>query len=184
VYDFVPKPKQQEAMNWIQENTFATPAWMLERDILDRIEGIGSVSRIGSAQENTLNQILSASRLARMFENEAINGSDAYTPIEMMSDLRNGLWSELRSGQTIDIYRRNLQRAYIERMHYLMTEEPSGRFGGVDVSQSDIRPLVLAELKTLRTQVRNGLNRTTDRNSRYHLEDAIERIDLILDPNG
>ncbi|MCA6075181.1 zinc-dependent metalloprotease [Fulvivirga sedimenti] len=185
VYEFVPKEKQKRAMTWLQENTFATPTWMLERDIIDRIEGVGSVERISNAQENTLNQVLDPARLERMFENEAMNGSDAYTPIEMMSDLRNGIWSELRSGSTIDIYRRNLQRAYIARMHYLMTEEPSGRFGGsVDMEKSDIRPLVRAELKTLRTQVRNGLNRTTDRLSRYHLEDAIERIDMILDPNN
>jgi len=185
VYDFVPKEKQKEAMNWLQENTFATPTWMLERDILERTEGIGSVERIGNAQESTLNNLLSPDRLTRMFENEAINGADAYTPIEMMSDLRNGIWSELRSGAEIDIYRRNLQRAYIERLNYLMTEDETSGFGGrVNISKSDIRPLVRAELKSLRQQIRNGLNRTTDRNSRYHLEDAVERIDLILDPNS
>ncbi|MEJ2003776.1 MAG: zinc-dependent metalloprotease, partial [Cyclobacteriaceae bacterium] len=98
---------------------------------------------------------------------------------------RNGIWSELRSGAEIDIYRRNLQRAYIERMKYLMTEEESSGFGGrVDISKSDIRPLVRAELRNLREQISNGLNRTTDRISRYHLQDAAERIDLILDPNS
>ncbi len=185
VYDFVPKEKQKEAMTWLQENTFATPTWMLERDILERIEGIGSVDRIGNAQENTLNQILSPDRLARMFENEALNGSDAYTPIEMMSDLRNGIWSELRSGSEIDIYRRNLQRAHIERMKYLMSEDEFRSFRSrVNISKSDIRPLVRAELVNLREQIRNGINRTTDRMSRYHLQDALERIDLILDPNS
>ena len=185
VYEFVPKARQQEAMAWLQENTFATPTWMLDRAILDRTEGVGSVERVRRAQENTLNQLLSPARMGRIFENEAVSGSDAYTAIEMMGDLRNGLWSELRSGQTIDIYRRNLQRAYIERLNYLMTEEPSNNFGAsIDVSQSDIRPLVRAELKSLRTQVSNGLSRTTDRMSRYHLEDAIARIDDILDPNN
>ena len=185
VYEFVPKARQQEAMAWLQENTFATPTWMLDRAILDRTEGVGSVERVRRAQENTLNQLLSPARMGRIFENEAVSGSDAYTAIEMMGDLRNGLWSELRSGQTIDIYRRNLQRAYIERLNYLMTEEPSNNFGAsIDVSQSDIRPLVREELKSLRTQVSNGLSRTTDRMSRYHLEDAIARIDDILDPNN
>jgi hypothetical protein len=183
VYEFVPKARQKEAMNWLLENTFETPTWVLDRDILDRIEGAGSVERLRGAQVSTLNQLLDPMRLARIFENEAINGANAYTAVEMMNDLRGGIWSELRTGATIDIYRRNLQRAYIERMEYLMTEEPSGRFGaGVDVSQSDIRPLVRAELKTLRTAIRNGVARTNDRLSRYHLEDAIERIDLILDP--
>lgn len=185
VYEFVAKDKQKESMTWLMENTFATPNWVLDRDILDRIEGAGSVERLRNAQVNTLNQILDPARLARIFENESINSDNAYTAVEVMNDLRTGIWSELRTGADIDIYRRNLQRAYIERMEYLMTEEPEGRFGaGVDVSQSDIRPLVRAELKTLRTSIRSGIPRTSDRLSRYHLEDAVERIDMILDPNN
>ena len=101
--------------------------------------------------------------------------------------------SELRNGKKIDIYRRNLQRAYIERWSYLMTTE-NQRFlqhldvslGGtsVNVSQSDIRAVVRAELKSLQSAVRSGANRTSDRMSKIHLQDALERIDAILNPNG
>ena len=52
----------------------------------------------------------------------------------------------------------------------------------VDVSQSDIRPIVRAELKNLQRNIRNAIPRTSDRMTRYHLEDAVERISLILDP--
>ena len=184
VYQYVPKDVQQKAMNWMLKETFSTPTWMLNEDVLNRIEGAGTVERIRSLQVRALNQVLDQGRLARLIEAEAKLGSATYTPIEMMQDLRNGLWSELRRGNRVDTYRRNLQRAYIERMHHFMTEEQKNSFGNtkVDVSQSDIRPLVRAELKALRTQVRNGLGRTSDRMTRYHLEDAIERIDLILDP--
>ena len=143
------------------------------------------MERITNAQVNTLNQVMSPDRLARMAEAEAIHGDETYTPLEMMADLRTGIFSEVRRGSAIDIYRRNLQRAYIARMEYLMSEESeSNRRGGVDVAQSDIRPMVRAELKTLRTSLRNGVSRTSDRMTRYHLEDAVARIDAILDPNG
>ena len=128
-----------------------------------------------------------------MIENEAVNGRDAYSLVDMMADLRKGIWSELPRGRKIDTYRRSLQRAYIERLAFIMNNEQApdnfpARFRrfrvstDVNVSQSDIRPVVRAELKSLRSSVRGAISRTSDRMSRYHLEDALERIDHILDP--
>ncbi len=191
VYEPVPESKQREAMAWLQKETFSTPQWMINTDVLRRIEGAGAVERVRNFQVNTLNQLLSASRLQRLIEGEAILGNSTYTPLEMLRELRAGIFSELRRGQTIDTYRRNLQRAYIERMEFLMTNEQTAPpaafrnragFTAVDVSQSDIRPMVRAELKTLRAQVRAAIARTSDSMSKYHLEDALERINLILDP--
>ena len=130
-------------------------------------------------------------RMQRLLENENINGSSAYGLYDMMKDLRSGLFSELRTGRKIDIYRRNLQRAYIDRMEFIMTnDQPSVPaqfrrfFGGtrVNVSQSDIRAVVRAELKSLRSQLRSAGG--ADTMSRIHIADALERVNKILDPNG
>lgn len=40
-------------------------------------------------------------------------------------ELKAGVWTELEGRGTVDAYRRNLQRAYIERLEFLLTEEPS-----------------------------------------------------------
>ncbi len=184
VYEFVPKATQQEAMNWLLKETFSTPTWMLDKDILDRIQGDGTVENIRSLQVRALGQVLDINRLGRLIEAEAKLGTKTYTISEMMADLRNGLWSELKGGQKIDTYRRNLQRAYIDALGGVMTEDQSSGRGrsNVNLEQSDIRPTVRAELKTLRGQIRAALSRTSDKMSRYHLEDATERIDAILDP--
>jgi hypothetical protein len=52
--------------------------------------------------------------------------------------MRRGIWKEAL-GSNVTIYRRNLQRAYIERMSYLMKEEiKSGRPSDYyNVAQSD-----------------------------------------------
>ena len=191
VYTHVDKKKQKEAMKFLQAELFETPDWMLDENIFNKIEHAGSVDRIRGLQVRTLNNMLDFGRMGRIIENEALNASEAYTLIEMMGDLRKGIWSELNSGKKIDTYRRNLQRAYIKRMHFLMTEKqeqiPSQfrRFvtrTNIDVEQSDIRAVVRAELRTLRTGIRNAIGRTSDRMSRYHLQDALERINDILDP--
>ena len=165
----------------------ATQNWLIDENIFDKIESAGSVERIRRFQTRTLNNLLDFGRMGRMLENEALNGSNAYSFMEMMEDTRKGLFSEVPSRSTIDIYRRNLQRAYVERLEYLMTEEqgPASRFSTrttIDVSQSDIRAVVRAELKELKRTLQNS--RIRDRMSKIHTEDLVERIDLILEPKG
>jgi len=180
----VPKERQEESMQFLQDQLFTTPEWMIDNNILNKIENNGNVERIRGLQVRTLENVLDFGRLGRMIENETLNGKEAYTLTEMMNDLRSGIFSELRSGKKIDTYRRNLQRAYVDRLKYLLTEEQSGRRNAtsVNVSQSDIRAIARAELNTLKRSVRSAIGRTGDALSRYHLQDLMERIDLILDP--
>lgn len=187
VYTHVPKEKQEEALTFLQANLFQTPEWLLDTNIFDKIENAGSVERIRLFQTRTLNNLLDFGRMGRMLENEALNGTQAYTFLDMMAATRKGLFSELQNRSTIDIYRRNLQRAYVERLDYLMTEEQgdASRFStrtSIDVSQSDIRAVVRAELKDLKRDLQNA--RLRDRMSNIHTEDLVERINIILDPNG
>ena len=190
VYSHVSKEKQKEAMNFLYDQLFETPEWMIDQEIFNKIQFDGQVERLSNMQERTLKNLLDFGRMARLMENEEINAAKAYGLIDMMSDLRKGIWSEVYAGQNIDRYRRNLQRAYIERMEYLMTQEQSAipsRYrswisrSDIDVAQSDIRPVVRGELKTLQNQIRRVAN-SGDRLTRYHLQDALERIDLILNP--
>ncbi|TXD85603.1 zinc-dependent metalloprotease [Subsaximicrobium wynnwilliamsii] len=190
VYTPVAKEKQAEAMQFIQDNLFTTPEWLLDETIFNRIEFSGSVERVRGLQERTLNNILDLGKMQRLTEAETFNGEDAYALTDMMSDLRNGVWSELQSGKTIDTYRRNLQRAYIDRMAFLMTaKDKSGRSNStyvkataVNASQSDIRPIVRAELKSLSRSLKAA--RGADTMSKIHIADALERVDMILNPNG
>lgn len=189
VYTYVNKTHQKNCLNFINAQLFETPNWLLDKNIFDKIEYSGSTERVRRLQVRTLNNILSLGKMARMIENETLNGSDAYRLTTMMRDLRNGVWSELRSGKRIDTYRRNLQRAHIDRLGYLMTaknQRKAPAFGGyqkstsVNTSQSDIRAVVRAELKTLKRQLQAAGG--GDTMSKIHIQDAIQRINDILDP--
>ncbi|TQI69745.1 uncharacterized protein DUF5118 [Gramella sp. Hel_I_59] len=190
VYTHVDAEKQERAMEFLQEQLFTTPEWMINQDIFNKIEFDGNIERIRGMQQRTLNNLLDFGRMARLMENEEINGKDAYSLLDMMTDLRKGLWSEVYNGRSIDRYRRNLQRAYVEKMGELMTEEQDeipARYrswvtrSNVNVAQSDIRPVVRGELTTLQRQLRNTAN-SGDTLTRYHKQDLLKRIDLILNP--
>ncbi|WP_109302700.1 zinc-dependent metalloprotease [Aquimarina sp. AU474] len=191
VYTHVSKENQKRAMQFLHEQLFATPEWLLDKNIFDKIEFAGSIERIRNFQSRTLNRLLEHGRMARLIENEALNSNEAYTLLNMMTQLRSGLWSELQSGKAIDVYRRNLQRAYVDRMEFLMIKEqpkvPENirRFvvrTNVNASQSDIRAVVRAELNALRRDTRNAIGRSRDQMTRYHLQDIVERVTSILEP--
>lgn len=182
VYEVVSETDQRRAMEFLQRHAFTAPTWAYNRDILNRVNNATSVETFRGVQAGVLNNLLSPSRIARLIESERRESGDVYTAIEMMDDTRNGVFSELRANRNIDVHRRHLQRAFIERMDYLMNEEPTGFFGrNVDVSQSDIRPIVRNQLNILRRDITNRINAgNIDRVTRVHLEDARHRIDELL----
>lgn len=191
VYTHVPEAHQKACMKFLNDQLFATPTWLIDKEIFNKVDFAGSVDQLRRTQVRTLNGLLDFGRLARILENETLNGREAYSMLEMMYDLRKGVWSELARGRTIDTYRRNLQKAYIERMSYLMTEEQNqvpARFRGwlnqtsINVVQSDVRSVTRAELINLRSEVRSAIPKTSDRMSKYHLQDVLVRIDNLLDP--
>ncbi len=186
VYTHVAKAHQEKCMDFLQDELFATPEWLLDTNIFNKIENAGAVERIRKLQVSTLNNLLSFGRMARLTENETINGAQAYGLLDMMTDLRKGIFSEVSKRQSIDTYRRNLQRAYLDRMEYLMTNDhKTNHYGGtnVKVSQSDIRAVVRGELETLQKSIKNAMY-SGDTMTKYHLKDMNERIDLILNPKN
>ncbi|WP_425593531.1 zinc-dependent metalloprotease [Cellulophaga baltica] len=191
VYTPVAKERQKNSLAFVQKELFTTPEWLLDQDIFNKIEYSGSIERLRSIQVRTLDNILSLGRIARIIENETINGKEAYALTTMMKDLRTGIWSELSRGSKIDTYRRNLQKAHIDRLAYLMTAEsqtksrrssPYVKSTPLNTSQSDVRSVARAELNILKRVIKAAIGRTSDSMSKYHLQDAVVRIDQILDP--
>ena len=190
VYTQVTKAKQEEALQFLIDELFETPTWMLDENIFSKTEFSGAIERVRGLQARTLNNVLDAGRMARMIENETLNGSSkAYTLINMMRDVRKGVWSEIYAGRSIDTYRRNLQRAYLDRLDYLLNEAKNQRGAnsgyykktGININQSDVKSVARGELKRLQRDVK-AASRKGNTLTRYHLQDVVDRIDLILDP--
>lgn len=184
VYTHVDKAKQKEAMDFIQKELFTTQDWLTDDAITSRIQDFGILDRIRKLQVGTLNAILDWGRLGRVIENEALNGSEAYDLLELMTDLRKGIWEELSSRKAIDINRRSLQRAHIEKLEELMTKDASGRSASsLNASQSDIPSVARASLKVIQAEIKRAIPGTSDSMSKIHLEDCLERINVILNPS-
>jgi hypothetical protein len=193
VYSILPKARQVQAVQFLAAQAFATPTWMLNRDILSRIEHAGAVDRLRARQVGVLNNLLEPRRMQRLIEAEAAIGKEAYTLANLFTDAHAAVWTELSDGRSIDEYRRNLQRGYVDRLNYLMTQElppiPAefARFitvTNVNVGQSDIRAFARGDLEQIKRDAAAAALRTRDTATRLHLRDIVARVERILDPKG
>jgi hypothetical protein len=171
----VERERQAAAVSFLNQNAFRTPAFFLRPEILRRIEPQGVLDRIRNAQRMILNSLLESRRMARLVEQEALDGPRAYRPAEFLSDLRRGIFAELAAAETrLDPYRRNLQRLYIE----LLSDRLNGRTPAAD----DQRPLFRAELRAIAAEAARALPKAADRTTRAHLEDLRDQANRALDP--
>lgn len=184
IYDVVPKVKQQEAMLWLQSNAFDSPTWLVNIATLRNIDYTGYAERFRSLQVRHLNNVLSFDRIQRLMDAEIVGASN-YDALDLLQDMRKGIWKEASTASNVSIYRRNLQRAYIERMSFLMNEEI--KVGATrdyfNVSQSDIRGLVRGQLNILKGTLATAKSGAANAETKFHYIDCIKRIEKILDPD-
>lgn len=192
IYEIVSEEKQKEAVDFLNKQLFATPTWLIDGDIYARA-GLNGPVIIGNIQESMLNRILSTRNLGKIIDSEAKLGSKAYTILELFSDLKKGIWSELSTKKSIDVYRRNLQKSYVNILSNLLNP-PKNQGSQLSVliqvglsvpgSDNDIRSVVRGHLTNLRNEIRAATSAIPGEMSRYHLQDVSVRIDNALNPKN
>ncbi|MBO3116946.1 zinc-dependent metalloprotease [Winogradskyella sp. DF17] len=183
VYQPQDKSYQKSAVQWLQKNAFETPEWLLDETIIQNINYAGYTERIRRLQSRHLNSVLGFERLGRLIDHNAIN-SENYSAYNLLKDIRLGIWKESSLGRSVDVYRRNIQRVYLDQMKYLMTQDldPNRSRQYFNVNQSDIRALVRAELNQLKRTLIAASKTAINAETKFHYLDCIERINSILDP--
>jgi hypothetical protein len=192
VYAPTPRARQQEAVNFLNKQLFETPRWLLDDNILNKISSPNQGDPVGSIQTGMINSLLSPSRLNSLLQAAGRFGdSKVYTVQDLLADTRKEIWKELSTHAPIDVYRRNLQKAYVEDLIALAnpTPPPSAMLGpgisitfGVNTKNTDLTSLGRAELEDLRARILVAIPATPDKISRYHLKDIAERIRQALSP--
>ncbi|MBX2898513.1 MAG: zinc-dependent metalloprotease [Cyclobacteriaceae bacterium] len=197
VYEPTPKNLQRDAVAFLNRQLFETPAWIIDSKVLELTRPGAGVEQVRQMQEATLNALYDYGRMQRLIESSAVN-NNAYSLDDLFTDLRKGIWAELSTGKTTDNFRRNLQKAHVEKMISLLNPSgtpPTGGFGFsspffpaspaspvADPKKSDVISVSRAHLVALRAEVTAAIPRTTDKLSKYHLQDVLVRINQALDP--
>ena len=197
IFVLVPKIRQEEAVKYLVDSAFTTPLWVVDPEVLRRIEAVGAIDRVHNAQRAVMTALLNSARFSRLIEQEAIDGSAAYPPTEFLATVRKGIWKELDAPQVkVDAYRRALQHTYLDLVNskvnppvtvaaaaFPAQDAPGGGRGGRGGSTSaDEKPMYRAELRTLAISVNAAIPKAADHETKAHLEGVRDEIAKILDP--
>jgi hypothetical protein len=170
VFQMVPLEVQKEAMQFLKKQVFATPVWLLDTMVLARI-GESPTQTISKSQDMVLQHLLNTSTLSKLSVSEAMYGSKAYRLIDYFNDIDDAIWTELKTYAPVDIYRRNLQRSYLDRLIELAYK--SGK------DYRDVAPILKIKLKEIHGIVKKAMARTKDPITSYHLKFMEERLGQV-----
>ena len=189
----VPKSIQKEAVTFLNNQLFTTPKWLLNQDVLSKINPESGVEAIKSMQDATLSSLLAGDRIVRLIETSSAS-KDNYSVDELITDLNKGIFSELKGASSIDMYRRNVQKLYVDKLIEMLKPGtatvravPVGVTYGfttrrVNLSQTDLPSISRGQLNALKNDLKMSSARMSDRMSKYHVQDLISRIGQALDP--
>lgn len=190
VYQNTPKIKQARAIAFLNNQLFTTPEWIINNKIYN-LTGIDGVSIIQSMQSRVLNSLISSRTIYKLAKAEEELGKNAYTPLNMFNDLNNNIFKELNAAKPIDIYRRNLQRAYIRDLGELvnppkaipsMTGVSSTALSSSSGS-SDATAIARAQLMNINSRIKTAIAKSNDQMTKIHLIDLQNSIKEILENN-
>jgi hypothetical protein len=188
VYTRAPKEKQKEAVAFLQKELFTTPQWLLNNDILNKISNPVRLGSVGSVQTRVLDQILSDRVLNTLLMTEQRFGREGtYTLNEFLDDVKAGVWTELKTGKPIDIYRRSLQKNYVQNLLASIKETKENThilgilFGMPEENlpitpTSDIGSYLGFHLENLRKEILKAIPVATDKQTKDHLQYLADQI--------
>src|SRR6202000_2618829 len=166
---------------------FTTPTWLLDEGILKNIEG-NPIQVVSQSQEAVLNRITSNHTLYKLISAEAEDGQSAYKVSDLFGDMNTIVFRELKSNQVIDVYRRNLQKMYVEKLIDLVKPTPpadataallaGGRRGGAAAGPrdgakelTDVVSIAKAQLRAINSMIKTALPGASDSMTNAHLQD-------------
>jgi len=172
LFQVVGKEKQKLAMAFLQKQLFTTPDWLNDKKFF--LLSNTDFSAVGKAQQGVLGSLLSTERLSRMLAAETDFNGGGYPALEMLEDLKKGIFSELISGKTITVYRRDLQNAYIEYLVKLLASQ--------NVSQ--LNSLIRRHAFQLSAELKNAMVGKAGSVARQNFIDMQQRLKLALQRDG
>lgn len=171
-YEPVPREKQVAALNFLNEQLFKKPEWLVDVPYIFNI-----TDRPDSFLYTVVNSVVSTSgvldiaKLTRM-EQFAKQDKNTYKPEEYLSSLTSMIFEELYKGGKVDSYRRYLQRRYVSVVLNLVNAKGNNLVDG--------RTLLLAELMKISDRAKKASS--SDAVTKAHWQAIAKQISDGLEP--
>lgn len=187
VYTPVPKELQKQAVAFLHKEVFQAPVWLVDANLLNKFSKPAKREKMQRLQENAMFYILNSGRLYRMYtETMRYKKEQVYTIDELLTDVNDGIWSELKSAQpVINTNRRALQKSWLENMFTLVKDGsvvPQPGSASPDLTTTDIPAIVRSQMNEVMLKCKAAEARTTDAMTKAHLNYIAARLKKVLNP--
>lgn len=182
IYEPTPKAKQVAALQFLNRQLFTTPTWLLDKSILNKITMPLGNENVNTIQINVLNSLISPMRLNRISASANrfnLATTDYLSIDELLKEVLKTITVEMNTHANADLYRRNLQRAFVETLsNTIDLKSPTA----ASVKNTDAFTFSKIALQRFRAQIQANVALTTDATTKYHYQDLADKIKLALDP--
>ncbi len=193
----VPKAKQKDAVRFLTTHALTTPAKVLNPAIVNRFKYLGVADDVMAQQRALLDSLLGQRRIRLLMDAELLAPDNAYTALELIGDVQDGVWTELKAtAPKVDVCRRALQRAYLDILKKELVAPkddetkapqtppvpapmlPDGE--GPPNRNTDLRAVARAALTDLANRLDAAITRTRDPMTLAHLLDCRRKVETLL----
>lgn len=156
--------RQRKAVKFLLERGFTRPDALLDPQVLWRMAPYGGADALQDTNQKLLAQLVNEDVFHRMAEAATFPGAvGTYQGADLLYDLNDGLFIELMQARpVIDLYRRDLQRAYVK----LLVSSLSSSEG-----PSEFRVALRSGLGDLGSKLDQTMSKVRDPKTRAHLKD-------------
>lgn len=187
VYAPVSKANQKAAIAFLNQEVFNTPEWILDPTVLNKFKKPAKKEEVTRMQDEALYQLVKSSRLFRMnVATMRFGKENTYTVDEMLTDLIDGLFVEVKTGKSVDGNKRFMQKTFVGYLLRNLAEaevipDPSKEnlLGGTDV------PVILrTQLSSLAELCKKSATSYNEPIMQAHVRYIADKITNALNPKN
>ena len=183
--------EQKAAIRYLLDDALNTPKWLTDPAVLNRIRVFDVAAPVITTQNQILTSMMSPLRFRLLEDAEMVKHGSGMEANQYLATIQSGVFRELKSGKpVVDVYRRELQRAYIEQLKGFSGELQ--RINNANAAQAfmtsdisiDLRPAAIQSLKDLKRDLNNARPNVSDQPTRLHIAQLDREITQILKIRG
>ncbi|WEK33835.1 MAG: zinc-dependent metalloprotease [Candidatus Pseudobacter hemicellulosilyticus] len=185
IMEIVEPEKQRAAVRFLLDELFTTPQWLVEAPVA-ALYDVVPLRTIGSVQNEFLKLVLQPYSMNSILLAEA--SGKGYTLEEHLLSLKQGIWKELSAHKPITVYRRNLQKMYVQQLLPLLFRpapgtDPQSQRKEYDFEmaiRSDLNGILKAHAREILKEVKAARPFIKDKMTSLHLAEIQEQLQAAL----
>lgn len=176
VWTFVEKKKQREAMQFLHEQLFNTPAWLIDKQIYSLSGAVNEIAvmKLQSLVANLLNY--NGFYPKTLFAKLILPAGQSYSFDEVLTDFEEGAWRELNKHENISFTRRLLQKSYVDNLSFYIR-----LFKQTEIGEADYCTILNDHVGRIYKKIIKALPGYSDGESKLHLIDTRDFLKMILE---